>query len=269
MFCFVEEIVSYTHRAGDNVLPHAHGGYEVIVYRNGSGIATTGGEELLYSENSLLIVPKMSEHFERTVSQTDVRSCVFHTDYFDLSEPVMIKNEKLAPQIDKVYALLGKMMKIYIGPEKDEKKLDGYLAQVLYILTYVYDAYKSNFNSQTVAICDNAKKYIRANFNKNIRFEILAENIGYSYDRFRHIFVEVVGMGPKAYQQGIRMSKAKKMLASTGKSVTGIAAECGYVNPVCFMNYFKRTMKMTPLQYRKISRAKIANKTFNLEIFDS
>ena len=44
MFYFVEEIVSYTHRAGDNVLPHRHGGAEIIVYGGGEGAATVEKE---------------------------------------------------------------------------------------------------------------------------------------------------------------------------------------------------------------------------------
>ncbi|MFR6055353.1 MAG: helix-turn-helix domain-containing protein [Eubacteriales bacterium] len=107
------------------------------------------------------------------------------------------------------------------------------------------------------------EKYIFAN-DREIASDP-AENVGYSYDRFRHIFVEVVGMGPKAYQQGIRMSNAKKLLTFTSKRVREIAAMCGYGNPVCFMNYFKNSMGISPSQYRKLSRSQARNKTFNFK----
>jgi len=72
-------------------------------------------------------------------------------------------------------------------------------------------------------------------------------------------------MGPKAYQQGIRMSNAKKLLTFTSKRVREIAAMCGYGNPVCFMNYFKNSMGISPSQYRKLSRSQARNKTFNFK----
>lgn len=266
MFYFVEEIVSYTHRAGDNVLPHIHGGAEIIVYGGGEGAATVEKEEFNYSEKSLLIVPEGREHFERTLVETDVRSCVFRTDYFEIGEPVMITGAKFAPLIDRIYEILGKMSEIFlVEGVRGGAELENDLSQLLYTVRYLKEVYDGSFDTQAVALCSNAKKYIFANFDREIAFEILAENVGYSYDRFRHIFVEVVGMGPKAYQQGIRMSNAKKLLTFTSKRVREIAAMCGYGNPVCFMNYFKNSMGISPSQYRKLSRSQARNKTFNFK----
>lgn len=263
MFYFVEEVVNYTHRAGDNVLPHRHDGCEVIVYRDGSGAATVGREEFNYTENSLLVVPERSEHFERTLSKTSVRSCIFRTDYLKVSEPIMITSQKYAVLVQKIYDFLGDMADLYFCEKTDAAALENSLAQMLYTLRYLIEVYESKFDTQIVSLCNNAKKYILANFNKEIHFEILANNIGYSYDRFRHIFVEVVGMGLKAYQQGIRMNNAKKMLTETSRSVQEIAMRCGYSKPICFMNYFKRIMGMTPMQFRRLSRGEVRNKTFN------
>lgn len=263
MFYFVEEVVSYTHRAGDNVLPHWHGGYEVIVYRNGSGAATVGREEFNYTGTSLLVVPERREHFERTLTETSVKSCIFRTDYLKIGEPILITAPKYAVLVEKIYDSLDKMAELYFAERRDAAALENSLAQMLYTLRYLIEVYESKFDTQTISLCNNAKKYILANFNMEIHFEILANNIGYSYGRFRHIFVEVVGMGLKAYQQGIRMNNAKKMLTETSRTVQEIARRCGYDNPVCFMNYFKRIMGMTPKQYRRLSRGEVHNKTFN------
>ena len=263
MFYFVEVLVRYTHRAGDNVLPHRHGGYEVIVYRNGAGAATVEREEFSYTGTSLLVVPEQREHFERTLTETSVRSCIFRTDYMKVTEPILITASKYSVLVEKIYDALGRMAELYFAEERDVAALENSLAQMLYTLRYLIEVYESKFDTQIISLCNNAKRYILANFNKEIHFEILANNIGYSYDRFRHIFVEVVGMGLKAYQQGIRMNNAKKMLIETSRTVQEIAKRCGYDNPICFMNYFKRTMGMTPKQYRRLSRGEVQNMTFN------
>lgn len=158
MFYFVEEIVSYTHRAGDNVLPHRHGGAEIIVYGGGEGAATVEKEEFNYSEKSLLIVPEGREHFERTLVETDVRSCVFRTDYFEIGEPVMITGAKFAPLIDRIYEILGKMSEIFlVEGVRGGAELENDLSQLLYTVRYLKEVYDGSFDTQAVALCSNAK----------------------------------------------------------------------------------------------------------------
>ncbi len=260
----IEEIVSFTHREGDKVMPHSHSGIEIIAYAKGMGVSTVEKEEFNYNQQSLFLIPAKKEHFERTLQKTDVRSCAVITEYFKIDEPIMITGKKYATIITRIYDMLDEMSQLYLSDKTaNAETLESNLNQLLYTVRYLKESYQSNFDEQTLVICNNTKKYIRANFHRDIAFEILAENIGYSYDRFRHIFVEVVGMGLKAYQQGIRMSNAKNMLTFSHRPVKEIALVCGYKNPVCFMNYFKRSMGLTPSQYRKISRKSIKNNTYN------
>ena len=273
MYYMVNEVVSYTHRKGDNVLPHRHNHSEIIVYKGGSGAFTLGDEDYSYSGDVLVIVPKNTEHFERTYVETAVKCCVFGSDYFDISEPVVIRDEKFSSQFNRMYGILGDMGEIFITKgDTSDKRLEELLSELLYIVEYVYSAQQNKLDDQLVSMCNTVKKYIKVHYNHTIRFEILAENIGYSYSRFRHIFVETVGMGLKAYQLGVRMNKALKLLATTKKSVIRIAEEVGYKNYICFFNYFKRVMHMTPLQYRnEVSKGKSFYQvnTFNLLSEDS
>ena len=45
MYYMVNEVVSYTHRKGDNVLPHRHAYSEIIIYKGGRGAFAIGDEE--------------------------------------------------------------------------------------------------------------------------------------------------------------------------------------------------------------------------------
>lgn len=267
MYYFVDEVVSYTHRKGDNVLPHKHNFSEIIIYRGGSGAFTIGEEEYNYSGDVLVIVPKDTEHFDRTYLETSVKCCSFASDYFNVTEPLIIKDEKFKEQINKMYSILQDMGEIFIEKgDKLDPRLEELLYELLYITEFIYSANKDNLDDQFVRICDNAKKYIKARYNHVINFEILAENIGYSYSRFRHIFVETVGVGLKAYQLGLRMNKALKLLADTDKPVIKITETIGYENYIVFYNYFKRIMHMTPLQYRKTVRKGKAE--FDVNVFN-
>lgn len=251
MYYVIDEVVSYTHRKGDNVLPHKHCYPEIIVYKNGNGVITVGDEEFSYSGKFLVLVPRGVEHYERTYSETAVRTCVYDSDYFTITEPIIIKDEKFASQIERIYDIMDGMAKTFIEKgEKTDASLKDALSELLYIVDFVCNSYKKNFDNEFVSLCDNVKKFVKTKYNENINFEVMAENIGYSYSRFRHIFVETVGVGLKAYQLGIRMNTTLKLLAKTDMPVVKIARMVGYKNYICFFNYFKRIMNITPLQYR-------------------
>ena len=252
MYYVIDEVVSYTHRKGDNVLPHKHYYPEIIVYKGGTGVVTIGDEEFAYSENILAIVPRNIEHYERTTTETSVRCCVYDSNYFDVNETIIIRNKAFFPQIERIYEIINDMGKIFIDEgNKTDESLKGSLIELLYIVNYIYHANRKNFSKEAISICENIKRYIKARYNETINFEIMAENIGYSYSRFRHVFVKTVGVGLKAYQLGIRMNKVLKLLAETNRPVVKIAKMVGYNNYICFFNYFKRVMHITPLQYRE------------------
>ena len=51
-----------------------------------------------------------------------------------------------------------------------------------------------------------------------------------------------------------RMERAAQLLEEKNLSVAEIARSCGYPDPLTFSKAFKRTMGVTPSQYRRGSR---------------
>lgn len=49
----------------------------------------------------------------------------------------------------------------------------------------------------------------------------------------------------------LRINRAKILLTKTDKSITQIAAECGYDDFTYFSRQFKKSTNMTPRDYRK------------------
>ena len=238
MICKIDEVVRYGHQAGDNVQLHTHAVYEVVIYKKGSGVVTVGDEEFAYSNNSIAFIPKGKMHSERTFAYTEVRSCVFESDYYPFEETAVVTDGKFDGQADKIFEIFDKMADEYTGVKKtmSEEEMNGLLLQALSVLAYIYEGYSNRYGELRLVLCNNLKKYIKVNFDATINFEILSEQFGYSYDRLRHIFVETTGLGFKAYQQGVRRARAQRMRATTDKSVKKIAAYCGYKNEICFIN---------------------------------
>ncbi len=263
---FFEESVSYTHRAGDNVLPHAHTGYEIILYVSGCGTVSVGNEELRYTDRSVCIIPRERQHYEHTDRTTQVLACVLHTDYFAVEEPVVLAGSKYDGAIGRLIPLLGELY----GASRTahwkpgEKAAEDLLYKISYVAAHLLELRQSENNKLSSIIIANTKKYIMANWRSNINYSFLAENVGYSYERFRHLFTESTGVSLKQYHLGIRLAHAKEYLRSSEIRIREIALKCGFRSAEQFINHFKKRMGMTPKHYRRMATREHLDKTFNV-----
>ena len=263
---FFEESVHYTHRAGDNVLPHAHSGYEIILYVNGAGTVSVGNEELPYTDLSVCLIPRRKVHFEHTDRTTDVLTCVLYTDYFSIEEPVVLSGSKYAVAIGKLLPLLGELYdRSRAGLWKaGEKAAEDLLYKISYVTSHLLQLKQNENKKLSNVIIANTKKYILTNWRSDINYSFLAENVGYSYERLRHLFTETTGISLKQYHLGIRLTHAKEYLRSSEARIRDIAVKCGFKSSEQFINHFKKRMGMTPKHYRSMAAREHLDKTFNV-----
>lgn len=93
-------------------------------------------------------------------------------------------------------------------------------------------------------------EYMSVHFAEPLRLEQLAREAGISKFHFAHLFRERTGMTPHRYLVQLRMDAARRMLASTGLTVSEIAAACGYDSPAHFGAAFQRRHGQTPGAFR-------------------
>jgi len=63
-------------------------------------------------------------------------------------------------------------------------------------------------------------------------------------------FKQVTGITPIAYLQQIRIEAAKKLLEQTAEQMTEVIFKTGYSDPKAFRKVFRKTVGMTPTEYR-------------------
>ena len=97
----------------------------------------------------------------------------------------------------------------------------------------------------------NAITYITANYNTEIHIKELADACNLSQSHFMYLFKEETGMTPLAYQQTLRIKDTMSALISTKVSITEIAAQVGYQDPLYFSRVFKKLVGMSPKEYRR------------------
>lgn len=100
-------------------------------------------------------------------------------------------------------------------------------------------------------ILEPAVKYIRHNYNKDIKLPEVSSISDISYCYFSRLFSEAFGMGFNEYVIRLRLDHAKLLLSSTNRSAVSIAMEVGYSDCNYFNKIFKKKEGCSPLQWRK------------------
>jgi len=87
------------------------------------------------------------------------------------------------------------------------------------------------------------------------RLEALAERVGLSLSWFNARFKREVGIAPRNYIVMRKVEEARKRLARSGASVTGVAMGLGFSSSQYFATVFRRYTGMAPGEFRRSFRA--------------
>ena len=96
-----------------------------------------------------------------------------------------------------------------------------------------------------------AAKYICDHFRRPLSLEEVASQVYMSQTYFSKKFRKVTGMNFREYLLSVRIRAADELLLETNRSVSDIAAECGFGDANYFGDVFKKMMGVSPMKYRK------------------
>ena len=92
------------------------------------------------------------------------------------------------------------------------------------------------------------------NYQREITVEEIASACRLNRSYFSKIFKENMGCPPQEFLIRLRLSKATVMMKSSGASIGGIAAMCGYPNQLHFSRAFKKHYGVSPREWRDKNR---------------
>ncbi len=105
----------------------------------------------------------------------------------------------------------------------------------------------SLFNNNRLAFI---VKYMRENFRENITVDSLAKKACMSTSNFYKKFKNTFGETPVEHLNALRIKFAKKMIRNSNKQIVEIAELSGFNSSSYFNRIFKKTVGLTPNQYR-------------------
>lgn len=103
---------------------------------------------------------------------------------------------------------------------------------------------------ETDSLVSKAKLLMEESVDENLKMSKVSEKLNMSYSTFRRQFRQYTGITPAVYFLGLKMHKAKMLLA-LGKSVKEVSIALGFESADYFSVAFKRIAGMTPTEYRK------------------
>ena len=93
-------------------------------------------------------------------------------------------------------------------------------------------------------------EHLRANVSTRISVSELASMAGLSSSHFSTLFHEATGYGTLEYQTRLRMGLARGLLDTTERTITSIARQVGYDDPLYFSRQFRKIHGASPSEYR-------------------
>lgn len=100
-------------------------------------------------------------------------------------------------------------------------------------------------------IAGKAENIIRLNLERNLSMTEIAEKLRLSTTGFIKRLKKETGLTPGDFAQRIKIEEARRRLAGTDASITGIAFNLGFSTSQYFASVFKKYTGTTPREYRK------------------
>ena len=115
------------------------------------------------------------------------------------------------------------------------------------ILLSLYN-YNNGITSEEVA--NKINEFIDENLQNISSLSDICLRFNYSKDHIIRLFKESYGMTPHQYIIGKRISLAKKLLSSSNITIGDIVYKCGWRDSTSFFRAFKKSVGISPKQYR-------------------
>ncbi|MGN0551935.1 MAG: response regulator [Oscillospiraceae bacterium] len=149
-----------------------------------------------------------------------------------------------------------------VGEKKAEPFKDDYIVSQIGSLGSLHEIIElmkkeftefsdSVYGRTTKSTMERVVQYIHANYNQELRLEMLANIFGYNSAYLGKVFHQYMGDNFNNYLDKIRITEAKRLLAEDEYKVYEVAERVGYTNINYFHNKFKKYVGVSPLNYKK------------------
>lgn len=253
--------VSISKYEGDwQSIPHTHQFSELFYVLSGKGVFYIEDEIVPVETDDLMIINPHVEHTEKTLPNDPMEYIVFGVEglAFSFDDPDSDNTKGYSYYsygTDK--SQLINFAQLMVKEFRDKKPGFELVCHGLLQVLLIFISRKQHLNVisdtsfQLSKECALAKRYIDANYSKNITLDSLAEITHINKFYLAHSFTECMGQSPINYLTEVRLAASKQQLTTSNMSIAQIATNNGFSSQSYFSQIFKKKVGITPQQYRK------------------
>lgn len=127
----------------------------------------------------------------------------------------------------------------------------GFLKQIAESL---FDLRLSVERNRAAAVIEKVRSYIEEHLGEDLSLVRLASVIHFNPSYLSRLFKQESGVNLSEYIDEVRMEKAKNLLKKDELKIAEVGAQVGYETPHSFTRFFKKSIGVTPVEYREIVR---------------
>lgn len=240
---------------------HFHNLYEFNYYKKGHSVYIINNEMYNIESGDVVIMPPNTLHKSIHQDKSTKEKTVFYLDrnflstFLDSRMSLPVKptiyhvsdNKRIEEIFDELYREFnGQKHRVYLEV----------LVSELIVLLQRTDKKDSAMKNESSNSIPDILKYIKEHYNTEITLKNTAEHFYLNPSYLSRIFKEQTGFSFCEYITKLRVKEANKLLTLTDMPITEIAFICGFNSSNSFCKTYKKTMGMTALEYKKMTKTK-------------
>ncbi len=148
---------------------------------------------------------------------------------------------------DKMAMYLSQSLTCLKNPENTNTELAGWFYLLFSCLKILNPDYEDNKTRAQAAI-----DYIKAHFTETITVEDISAHLNVDRTHLYKLCKKRTNLSPKELLTQVRLENAKDLLLYSPSSITEIALSSGFHDSSSFSKKFRKYVKMSPSEYRKV-----------------
>ena len=232
--------------------------YILIYCMEGQGVIKTPDGKVELKPNSFYIIPPNVEHAYYAVQKDPWSIYWMHfsgpqaENLFRRFQGEQISGARFITFEERRINLFENLIDVLEGGYSSDNMEFVNLSLWQLIGSFIFNDYYTEIGKgKTEGGSINASiNYMKEHLDQPLKVSAIASHFNYSNSHFFSLFKRKTGYSPIHYFNHLKIQRACQLLSFTDRSVKEISYSLGYEDPLYFSRLFKKTMSISPLQYR-------------------
>lgn len=260
-FSLSNSVKATFHHSSYKKAAHIHQLLEMVYIIDGEMLIKTRGKRIIAKKGDIALIHPYQPHGYYTENNQTVKLWMLlfsnaliidiiknQTSYKDYQNAVFTPSNELRAYLEsKMFDTHEELIELDQNDALSLKALlypvfDEYTKKVPVVITT-----NKNFSS----LINATLSFLQNNFYKNISIEDCSMAIGYSRSHVSHSLTQTLGTTFLNLRNSFRLDYAKSLLARNDMSIFRVGLECGFNCQKSFERAFKKSIGLTPKEYRE------------------